>query len=193
MGNNKIILASLSPRRAELLELLNIPFEKFPVDIDESPKKNELPEIYVKRIAENKVKQASKKRKGIIIGADTIVWKNCFLGKPINKEEAKNMLRILSGSEHFVYSAIAVLNNQNKLISDVSKTKVIFNKLSEKEIDLYIKTGEPMDKAGAYGIQGLGGIFIKEIQGSYYNVVGFPLDIFYKLMKKTGVDILKFQ
>jgi septum formation protein len=193
MKNDKIILASASPRRAELLDMFEVDFEIFSVNIDETPLKNEQPEVYVKRVAENKVFEAGKKRKGIIIGADTIVWKEGFLGKPKNKDEAKNMLRKLSASSHFVYSAVAIMNtNTDKTVkSYLSKTMVVFHELSEEEIELYIKTGEPMDKAGAYGIQGKGGVFIKEIQGSYYNVVGFPIDLVYRLLKDFGIELLK--
>jgi septum formation protein len=193
MKNDKIILASASPRRAELLDMFEVDFEIFSVNIDETPLKNEQPEVYVKRVAENKVFEAGKKRKGIIIGADTIVWKEGFLGKPKNKDEAKNMLRKLSASSHFVYSAVAIMNtNTDKIVkSYLSKTMVVFHELSEEEIGLYIKTGEPMDKAGAYGIQGKGGVFIKEIQGSYYNVVGFPIDLVYRLLKDFGIELLK--
>ncbi len=192
MKKNKLILASASPRRSEILNMFGIKFEIFPVDIDETPFKNESPEIYVKRVAETKVLEASKNRKGIIIGADTIVWKNGFLGKPENKADAENMLKKLSDSSHFVYSAVSVMDadNNKKVQTSISKTMVVFHKLSEEEIALYIQTGEPMDKAGAYGIQGKGGVFIKEIHGSYYNVVGFPIDLVYKSLKNFGIELL---
>ena len=190
MKKNKIILASASPRRSDILRSLGIDFIKFPVDIDESPLKGELPEHYVKRISEDKAIKASEKKRGVIISGDTIVWKDRFLGKPKNRKEAEMMLRELSGTEHYVFSGISILDNreQLKIITEISKTKVVFHDLSEEEIDFYLDTSEPMDKAGAYGIQGFGGIFIKEIHGSYYNVVGFPVDLFYKLLKRLKIE-----
>jgi len=188
-----IVLASSSPRRANLLKKLDINFIKKPVSVNEKPLVNEKPENYVQRISEEKAKKASVGANGVIIAADTIVWKNGnFLGKPSSKEQAIKLLSYLSDTYHFVFTGITILDKRdNSLYSEYSKTKVYFYPLSEQEMNLYIQTGEPMDKAGAYGIQGFGGLFIKSIKGSYYNVVGFPIDIFYNMMLKIGINILE--
>ena len=189
---DKIILASASPRRAEILKNIGLEFKVKSFEIDESPYEKEHPEDYVKRISEGKLKEALKffkDNKYIIITADTVVYKDKFLQKPKSKKEAIDMLRLISGTDHYVYSAISVSKN-HKILTKLSKTRVVFHNMNDEEINWYVNTGEPMDKAGAYGIQGLGSIFIKRIEGSYHNVVGFPIDVFYNIIKEMNINIL---
>lgn len=175
-----VYLASKSPRRRKLLKQLNIRFTSFSVDADEKILTNELPYKAVLRLSKEKLNKAKKKVKGggVIITADTIVvLNNKIIGKPVNEEDAFNILNKLSGRTHIVYTGYSVYNSANdKIISEYEKTKVTFRKLNKQEILDYIKTGSPMDKAGAYGIQDdFGAVFIKKINGCYYNVVGLPL------------------
>lgn len=184
-----LFLASTSPRRKKLLHQLNLKFEVLAVEIDESRKGQETPVKMVKRLAGEKLFEAKKQvGKGIIITADTIVVLDAeILGKPANESEAKKMLRKLSGKTHAVYTGFAVHNSINdKTITDYVKTLVTFRKLSIKEIDNYVKTGSPMDKAGAYGIQDdFGAVFVKKINGDYYNVVGLPIAGLYMNLLKV--------
>lgn len=177
----KIVLASASERRQELLSRLVKDFDIVVSDFDESkvPFEGSV-DRYVKDVAlgkalnvENKVNEDS-----IIISADTIVTlEDRILGKPKDEEDAFNIIKSLQGRKHFVYSGIVVINTLKNVIKQESlATEVTFSKISDDEIIEYIKTGEPLDKAGAYGIQGIGGIFVKEIKGCYYNVVGLPLN-----------------
>jgi septum formation protein len=184
-----IFLASKSPRRKKLLHQLNLKFEVLLVEIDENRKGNETPVNMVKRLAGEKLTEARKQVEGgIIITADTIVVLNAeILGKPGNESEAKKMLRKLSGKTHIVYTGFSVHNSINdKTITDYEKTFVTFRTLGSKEIDDYIKTGSPMDKAGAYGIQDdFGAVFVKKINGDYYNVVGLPIARLYMNLLKV--------
>lgn len=184
-----IYLASKSPRRKKLLQQLNLKFHILSVEIDEKRIKNELPFKMVKRLTFLKLNSAKKLiKEGIIITADTIVvLGNEILGKPKNKTVAKQMLKKLSGNTHTVYTGFAVYNSVNdKMILDYEKTKVTFRKLNSEEIESYIKTGSPMDKAGAYGIQDdFGAVFVKRINGCYYNVVGLPLTKIYNTLRKV--------
>jgi len=189
----KIILVSTSPRRSKILKDKGFKFEVYPVKINEEEiMKNYPPELAVKKIATTKTLIAAEKIKnGIIIGADTIVvYNNKILGKPRDASEAIEMLRLLSGKIHEVITAISVMEiingKKNKEYVECVKTKVKMMKLSEEEIKAYISTGEPMDKAGAYAIQGLGGIFIEWIDGCYYNVMGLPIAKLYRILKKIG-------
>lgn len=178
-----IYLASKSPRRRQLLKLLNIPFKSFSVESDEKVRRNETPQEAVLRIAADKMILARQKVKnGIIITADTIVFlENKVLGKPKDENDAFRMLKKLSGRTHQVFSAYCIHNTMTgKTISEYVKTDVTFRKLDDEEINDYILTGSPMDKAGAYGIQDdFGAVFVDRIDGCYYNVVGLPLSRFY--------------
>ncbi len=181
--NTKIYLASKSPRRKKLLKQIGVKFSSFSVEINESPKPKETPVKMVKRLALEKLTTALKiKNDGIIIAADTIVvLNNRIIGKPSNEKEAINILKSLSGKKHYVYTGYAVHNAiNNKQIIDYRKTAVTFRSLSDDEIKNYVATGSPLDKAGAYGIQDdYGAVFVKNINGCYYNVVGLPLvDVF---------------
>lgn len=186
-----IILASASPRRKKLLEQINLKFKTLSVDLDESRLPNEKPYRMVKRLAEEKLKLANQRvEHGIIISADTIVVLDGeIIGKPKNKKDAVTILKKLSGRKHTVYTGFAVFNTStNKKICSYEKTYVQFRKLTNEEIFLYVESGSPMDKAGAYGIQDdFGAVFIQAINGCYYNVVGLPLSRVYHALKEVGV------
>lgn len=187
----KITLASASPRRRELLKKLGIDFTSIDVDVDEGFIKNVDPLIELKRVALLKAKTALKEFSEMqpchIIAADTIVMlNNDVMTKPIDEKNAGDMLRKLSDNTHQVATAMTIYDASNEcFINHIEITKVSFGSLSKTDIDDYIMTGEPMDKAGAYGIQGLGGKFIKSIDGCYYNVVGLPLYALWKILKKV--------
>jgi septum formation protein len=185
----KIYLASKSPRRRKLLRQLGVKFTSFSVNSSEEFFDGEHPVECVKRIALEKMELAKKKVKdGIIITADTIVVLNKkVLGKPQNAEDAIKILNILSGKIHTVYTGFCVLNQKtNKQIVEFEKTKVEFRKLKIDEIVDYVTGGSPMDKAGAYGIQDdFGAVFVKRINGCYYNVVGLPLTNLYSDLRKV--------
>lgn len=184
----QIYLASKSPRRRKLLKLLNINFKSFTVDVDENISKTEKPAHIVKRLANEKLIKAKEKvKKGIIITADTIVvLDGKVIGKPTSTKNAKTILKKLSGRVHKVYTGFSVWNSdKNIIIADYEKTIVEFRNLFDREIDDYIYGGSPMDKAGAYGIQDdIGAVFIKKINGCYYNVVGLPLTKIYQALIK---------
>ena len=187
--NYPIWLASASPRRKKLLEQLNIPFKTIKVEVDEKIKKGESPVKAVKRLSLEKTKKAKEVIKnGIIITADTIVVLNGkIIGKPVDEKDAEKILQKLSGKTHFVYTGFCISNlEKEKTINDYEKTSVTFRALNKIEIQDYIKSGSPMDKAGAYGIQDdFGAVFIKKINGCYYNVVGLPLTKVYSALLKV--------
>ena len=186
--SSPVYLASKSPRRKKLLNQLNIDFKVINIHVDESSKNGELPSALVKRLSKEKMEKAREKiDNGIIITADTIVViDNKILGKPKDKKDAEKILKKLSGKTHTVYTGFSVFNTgNNKIITDYEKTRVTFRKLEQDEINNYIESGTPMDKAGAYGIQDdFGAVFIKKIEGDYYNVVGLPLSSLYDSLKK---------
>jgi septum formation protein len=185
----KIILASKSPRRAKLLKQINLNFSVAAAEIEEKIKKNEKPVQVVKRLSVEKLEAALDGiKEGIVITADTIVvLDNKIIGKPKDEKDAEKILKKLSGNTHFVYTGFSIFNAyNNKKITAYEKTAVTFRKLDMKEIREYIKTGSPMDKAGAYGIQDdFGAVFVKKINGCYYNVVGLPLTKLYNAL--TGI------
>jgi len=191
-----IILASASQRRQELLKRILGNFQIIVSDFDEGsiPFKNNIPS-YVMNLAEGKARSVSKKimdqDNNLIIGCDTIVaFNNRILGKPKDKKDAFEMLQALNGNEHEVYSGLAILDvKSNKIIKDFVCTKVKFSKLSSVQIEKYINTGDPMDKAGAYGIQGKAGVFVENINGCYYNVVGLPLNKLNSMLMEMGVNL----
>jgi len=181
-----IILASGSPRRKTLLKQMNLSFKVLKVDVDESFREGEKPVHIVKRLSKEKLEKAiENKSKGIFITADTIVVLNGkVMGKPRDKKDAGKMLKLLSGKTHAVYTGFCVYNSDNgRMITDYEKTLVTFRQLELGEIREYIDGGSPMDKAGAYGIQDdYGAVFIKKINGCYYNVVGLPLTKLYQTL-----------
>jgi septum formation protein len=193
-----IILASQSPRRRALLSQINLSFTVHPSNISEDNNQNLSPVELVKKLARQKAMDiAQNYRSTLVIGADTIVVHNDeILGKPNDEYEAGLLLKRLSDDTHEVYSGVClVLTNPHKSASKTTsfyeRTEVTFANLSEQEIDDYIKTGSPMDKAGAYGIQDdWGSLFVKKIQGDYYNVVGFPLHKFYSVLKEFAPEYL---
>ncbi len=184
-----IYLASRSPRRKKLLEQINLKFKVLDVDADERFRKSESPIVNAKRIAAEKMEKAKEIiKEGLIITADTIVvLDNKILGKPSDGKDAAKMLKLLSGRTHYVVTGFAVYNTATgKMFLDYEKTSVTFRKLDRDEIEEYVKSGSPMDKAGAYGIQDdYGAVFIKKINGCYYNVVGLPLAKVYNTLLKA--------
>ncbi len=181
-----IYLASGSPRRRELVELLDFNFEILTAQIEEKWHEGESPQQYVTRLAREKSQAgvAIAPDDGPVLGADTIVvFNNRILEKPRNQQQAAEMLNVLSGQCHQVMTAVALSNSQH-ILSEVVITDVIFRQLSQQEIQDYIASGEPMDKAGAYGIQGKGGCFVRKIKGSYHAVVGLPLVETYELITR---------
>jgi septum formation protein len=189
-----LILASASERRCELLKRITDDFKIIISGFDEESVIFEGDcEEYVKKIAEGKAIDVSKglQENSIIIGCDTVVFfDNKVLGKPKDREDAFNMLSNLSGNTHQVYSGLAIYDTRSNssLVTSV-KTEVKFSKLTKKAIEDYIDSGEPMDKAGAYGIQGFGGVFVEEIHGCYYNVVGLPINKLNSLLRDLGVNL----
>lgn len=185
MEKRKLILASNSPRRKELLSLCNIPFTTIAADINETINTNNSLKDEIITLAYNKAYEVFKDHtEDIVIGSDTIVViNNEVLGKPKTDENAKIMLEKLSGKAHEVITATAIISKE-EVYKNVNVSKVYFNDLSEKEIDDYIKSKEPHDKAGAYGIQGLGGCFINKIEGDYYSIMGLTLNYVYTTLKK---------
>jgi septum formation protein len=171
----KLILASKSPRRADLLNAAGIPFIVRTADIDETPLDCEAPRDYVLRLANAKAGAVAAEEDEIVLAADTtVVLGSEILGKPIDIEDARRMLAALAGKRHEVMTAIC-LKSRTRVIHDIAVTAVWFDPMSADEIDEYIASGEPMDKAGAYGIQGLASRYIGRIEGDYTNVVGLPV------------------
>ena len=175
-----LILASASPRRKELLEQLGVDFKIEVADCDEIMDDEIAPDVLVQRNASEKAKAVAKLNpQNTVLGADTVVTiDGKILGKPKDREEAFNMLKKLQGRSHYVYTGIAlVYHNEEKWIvkTEAVGTEVFFGSMTDKEIENYVATGEPMDKAGAYGIQGKAGAFIEGIRGPYSNVVGLPI------------------
>ena len=190
---SNIILASSSPRRADLLKTIGVSFELAPSNIHERPHQDEAPADYIIRLARAKVIDAARKRDaGLVIGADTIVvLDGRIMGKPRDEDDARNMLRQLAGRWHAVMTGVALYDAATRReVADYDKTLVRFAELSDKEIDWYVKTGEPMDKAGAYAIQERGAMFVEEIAGNYHNVVGLPLTLLYRLSKRMGYSFI---
>ncbi len=181
-----LVLASQSPRRAELLRSAGIEFEVRPVILDETPLPDEDPEAHVKRLAQQKAKSAVAREDQIVLGADTVVVIDGeILGKPANGADADRMLRLLSGRKHEVLTGVC-LKTGARVVTDWATTRVWFLQLSDDEIEEYVKSGEPLDKAGAYAIQGLASKFIERIDGSYSNVVGLPISLVYTCLKRLA-------
>jgi len=188
----QIILASASPRRQELLDQINVTYKVYPVDIDETPRANESPLAYVQRLAAEK-SAACKERLNTdipILAADTaVVLGQMIMGKPKDQDDAVSMLMLLSGKTHQVYSAISVRGREHG--QAVSVTEVTFRHLNKQEILAYWHSGEPLDKAGSYAIQGLGALFVQAIKGSFSGVVGLPLFETAELLSNQGVTVFK--
>lgn len=189
MNNRKLVLASASPRRQELLEMLGIDLIIEPSGIDESYRPGESARDHALRLSLEKARDAAGKYPGLwVLGADTIVVVDSeVLGKPQGREDARQMLLKLSGREHVVITAFALVFRQTGAeYSQAVESRVTFNTLAEDELQWYLDTGEPYDKAGAYAVQGRAAAFIKEICGSHTNVIGLPLSEVVEALRKTG-------
>ena len=219
MTNYHIILASASPRRKEIMEQMGIPYQVIVADVEETVSETE-PSRMVQALAslkteavlskymmhngsyggnkDNKGNKADNVNAGqenfIIIGADTMVFYDGHaLGKPRDEADAFRMLRMLSGNSHEVISGVSIIINDSRQqrLSFAVSTKVMMQNLTDEQIKDYIATGEPVDKAGAYAIQGKFGLYIREIRGDYYNVVGFPISRIYEVLLDLGIDLAK--
>lgn len=187
MNTPRVILASQSPRRRELLSLIGIAHTVEPADIDETPYERELATVHSERLARGKAALVSDRNPGaLVIGADTVVVvNNTILGKPGDDNDARDMLRRLSGRTHTVYSAVAIARD-GMLDSEIEGVSVTFRDLSPAVIDAYVATGEPADKAGAYGIQGFGSTLVDRIEGDFFAVMGLPLRRLVALCERGG-------
>ncbi|MBL7996362.1 septum formation inhibitor Maf [bacterium] len=180
-----IILASASPRRAQILSQIGFNFKAVPSSIEETFTNHD-PVQVARELAMNKAKEVAEiYPESIVIGADTIVFlNNQILGKPASEAEAIDMLRSLSGNTHVVYTAFAIIQKcVNKQIVDFETTEVTFRNISDEEIGVYVRSGSPMDKAGAYGIQDQSAVFVQKITGDFYNVVGLPISKIYHYLQ----------
>ena len=186
-----LVLASQSPRRKELLEVLGIPFSIVAPETDERPRPAESPEDYVVRVAREKALDVSLRVvNSVVLSADTVVTiDGHILGKPRDRSDAIRMLTQLSGREHQVFTAVCVLDQSGDQIREaLEKTAVSFRQLTGQEIEDYIRREDVMDKAGAYAIQGFASVFIPRISGSYSNVMGLPLALVYELLRSTSLS-----
>jgi septum formation protein len=185
----RLVLASASPRRAELLTTAGFNFEVRPADVDETPRLDEAPASYALRVARDKAAAAVHRHSGdaCILAADTVVViEGDILGKPSSATNAREMLSRLSGNVHEVLTAVVVRSGESEE-SEVVRTRVRFVSLSDAEIEWYVQSGEPDGKAGAYAIQGLGARFVDWIDGSWSNVVGLPVATVYRMLARAGV------
>jgi septum formation protein len=201
----KLVLASASPRRRELLSGLGLSFEVRPVDLDETPRAGEAPREYVLRLALGKA--AARASTGeLVLAADTIVVIDGeLLGKPRDPGDARRMLRRIAGREHTVLSGVALLEAPcegqpselgevvARSAATVETSRVVMAPLGDADIAWYVATGEPLDKAGSYAVQGLGALFVETVHGNYTNVVGLPLPATHRLFRELGHDLLSFR
>ena len=188
---SSLILASASPRRRDLLQNLSLTFDIIPADIDETPLQSETPEALVNRLSTQKAAAiAAQHPNALVIAADTVVTLDGdVLGKPVDKEENRKFIEYLSGRTHRVYTGHAAQRGQ-EVAARVVSTKVTFRDLSSCEIAWYISTGEGMDKAGGYAIQGYGAALVSEIHGCYFNVVGLSVAKLLELVEEVGVELI---
>ena len=188
-----IVLASGSPRRKELMEMLGVKnLRIIPAKGEERPPENAAPEDLVMALAAAKAREVAAVcgKDDLVIGADTIVWyEDRPFGKPHSRQHAMDMLRMLSGRTHRVYTGVAIVKD-GQLHTGCEESSVRFRTLTEEEIQRYVDTGEPMDKAGAYGAQGKGALFVEGIEGDFFNVMGLPLCRLGEMLKKQGVGLL---
>lgn len=190
-----VILASASPRRQELFAQLAIPFSIIPANIDEQPLPNETPQAYVVRLAQDKAQHVARQfPEALVLGADTIVVLDQeIFGKPRHLDHARQMLGRLSGRQHTVMTGLALLQYRRRLVRlDTVQTHVRFRHLSQQQIEPYLASGEPFDKAGAYAIQGGAATFVERLQGCYTNVVGLPVRRTAALLRSAGVAVAAF-
>jgi len=181
----KLWLASSSPRRSQILQMIGWPFEVGAVEVDESLWDDESPRAYVERLAAAKAKAAAQvySHRPILAADTTVVVDEHILAKPVDTEDGKRMLRLLQGRWHQVLTGVALITESGMEV-DVEMTEVRFAPMNEAEIDWYVSTAEPMDKAGAYAIQGKGSRFIEGIRGDYFNVMGLPVRLLYELIRR---------
>jgi len=181
--SEKIILASASPRRKEILASVGWPFEAITAGIDEIQQAGEKPLDYVQRLAREKATAvADKLESGLVLGADTtVVVGDQLLGQPADDDDARRMLQLLSGKWHEVLTGVALVRVGGQTVVDYERTRVRFAELSDAEIGWYVSTGEPKGKAGAYAVQGKAAFFIEQIEGDYFNIVGLPIRLVYEM------------
>ncbi|HYO90892.1 MAG TPA: Maf family protein [Pyrinomonadaceae bacterium] len=188
----RLILASSSPRRAEILRAVEWPFEISAVDIDESAHESESPVAYVERLAREKATDAARHFHGrLVLGADTVVLVDeTVLGKPRDIDDARRMLRQLSDRWHEVLTGVALLRagDEGQTIVSHERTRVRFCAMTDEEIDWHVLNGKPLDKAGAYAVQGHAAVFIREIEGDYWNIVGLPVQLVYRLARELMLN-----
>jgi septum formation protein len=183
----RLILASASPRRSELLRAAGFDFQVVPADVDERPLPGESPDTYVRRVALDKaLAVAACLPDAVVLAADTcVVVDDAILGKPADEADAASMLAMLSGRPHDVLTGVAVIGPAGTRVESAD-SRVVFAPLSAGEIAWYVASGEPSDKAGAYAIQGLASRFVERVEGSYSNVVGLPVALVYRLLREQG-------
>ncbi len=190
MASMKLLLASASPRRAEILRSAGFSFEVVSASVDETPRRGEAPPALVQRLAAEKARAAARgvREDSVILAADTeVVCDSRIFGKPATAEDAKAMLESLSGKTHQVLTGIALMRMPRaELGVEMEETRVTFAPLSPEEISAYIASREPFDKAGGYAIQGRGGVFVTRIEGCYFNVMGLPLARLYRMLREMG-------
>ncbi|HEY1404825.1 MAG TPA: Maf family protein, partial [Pyrinomonadaceae bacterium] len=185
----RLVLASASPRRAEILRAVGWPFEAVAANVDETARGDEEVTAYVERLACEKAEAVAEGRaSGLVLGADTVVVVGGrMLGKPVDAEDARRMLGLLNGRWHDVLTGVALVRAETRDVLVAHElTRVRFAQMTDEEIDWYVATGETADKAGAYAVQGRAALFIEEIEGDYWNVVGLPVRLVYKLARESG-------
>jgi nucleoside triphosphate pyrophosphatase len=186
-----LVLASSSPRRAELLRAAGLPFVIRAAAIDETRQPDEVPEAYVRRLAVAKARAVEAAPLDLVLGADTVVVAEAAcLGKPADAADAAAMLRLLSGRSHAVLTGVALVRAGETVALEVAATRVTFAPMRDADIDWYVSTPEPYDKAGGYAVQGLASRFVTSIEGSYANVVGLPVELVCRLLAAAGEDLL---
>jgi septum formation protein len=188
--NLRLILASGSPRRRQLLGELGLEFEVRPADIDETVRADESPADYVRRLAQEKACFHAQPDEWVLAADTTVVLDGAILGKPEDNADARRMLALIAGRSHEVLTGVA-LHHDGRTAVGVERTRVTLCTMSDHQLDWYSQCGEPDDKAGAYAIQGLGALFVSEIDGNYSNVVGLPLPLTRSLFEELGVDLLE--
>ncbi|MFQ5525541.1 MAG: Maf family protein [Thermoanaerobaculia bacterium] len=193
MRTPTLVLASLSPRRSEILAGLGLAFEVEPADIDETRLSGEKPDDYAMRVA--RAKAAARGASGaLVLAADTIVVIDGeVLTKPRNPAYARQMLAALAGREHEVLTAVALADDDARTVSALERSRVRIASMTPEEIAWYVDTGEPLDKAGSYAIQGLGSLFVETVDGNYSNVVGLPVPAVYRLFQELGYSLMDFR
>ncbi len=188
-----LVLASASPRRRELLASLDLDFTVRPAAVDETPNPGERPRDLVRRLAREKAETGARDGEWVLAADTIVVSEGQVLGKPADREEARSMLRRLQGRWHLVLTGVALRPPDADVLHAVESTRVLFAKLTPEQIDWYAATGEPDDKAGAYAVQGLGALFVSEVDGNYSNVVGLPLPTVRQLFEGAGSDVRAFR